>query len=608
VPTDTPREVTTLRRLHQLMSQVNAHTDLQELLQLVVDGVADVVGFQVAVVSYFHPDQTFEVMAVAGDEDARAQLMGNRTALTSFTAEFEYAEEWGTLRFIPHENLPEEDDALGWVPDFEPLEGPDAWHPMDALFAPLSAPTGEMIGMLAVDLPHDRMRPGQFQREVLEMYAVQAGIAINNARQRRALVERIRLGEAVRAVIQAAGGDLDLGRVIDDSVLPIVSGLRCNGAWIRAFAGEGELPGRGRGAVYPNHPPLIAPDEMLSLAERIATHCWAEQRAQVVSETVTVPPELISAEEMHALMDFTGRIGAHSMMFIPLGAGPECLGYMVLTRSGDAPPWSEEEMTACLGIGRDLGRAVLHARLFEREREIITELQQLDLYKSELISMVSHELKSPLTSIMLSLEFLQSSETAPESQQWLGAIERNTNRLRSLVEDLLLLSKVRDPNQPLTPSRVDLAATLTEAVEAYQMQADRAEVRVELAETAAAGVAWGDPTELACVVSNLLSNAIKYSPPGSKVRLGLRTDGETVELTCADQGFGISPADQERLFTEFFRSNNPTALSKPGTGLGLTIVKRIVDRHEGDISVSSASGEGSTFTVTLPAPRPHQPS
>jgi signal transduction histidine kinase len=103
------------------------------------------------------------------------------------------------------------------------------------------------------------------------------------------------------------------------------------------------------------------------------------------------------------------------------------------------------------------------------------------------------------------------------------------------------------------------------------------------------------------VVLNVVSNAAKYTPAGRQVKINLHSTGDGVVLQVADQGLGISEEDQAQLFTEFFRSNNPEAVAQPGTGLGLAIVKRIVDRHRGTVTVESALGRGSTFTIALPA-------
>jgi signal transduction histidine kinase len=593
------REVATLRRLHALMCRVNAGEDLASVLQSLVDGVADVTGFAVAAVSYLHPDRHLEVVAVAGDDAARDQLIGVRTLVDEISDEFEIADHWGMLRFVPHERLNGE-TGRGWIPDVAPLDVPDAWHPEDALLAPLSAPTGEMVGLLSVDLPRDGLRPGQFAREALEMYAAQAGIAISNAQQRERLREEVRLAAVVRDVVQSAGKALDLGEVIDACVDPIVRGLRCDALWVRAFEGEGEVPGRGRGAIH-GSPRLVPPDEIVALAGRLAEQGWATRRAVVLPGTHHAPADHVTDDEVRLTLDFVGQSGCRSLLLAPMGAGPECLGYLVLGRADESTTWTAEEITAALEIGRDLGRAVLHARLFEREHQLVDELRQLDRYKTEMVSTLAHELKNPLTAIIGHLELLETAEDGRLTDRSLAAIERGATRLSDLVEDLLVLSKVGDPHRALVPVPVDLADVVDNAAELLEPAAAKQGVHIDLVGTGEKVSAYGDAAELDRVVGNLLGNAVKFSPAGGTVTCSVEAVDGSVVLRCTDQGIGISPADQANLFTEFFRSTNPTALEIPGTGLGLTIVKRIVERHQGTIGLDSEVGRGTTFTVTLPS-------
>lgn len=599
--TDQPREVTTLRRLHELMCRVNSGEDLPGVLQAVVDGVADVTGFAVAAVSYLHADQHLEVVAVAGDDAAREQLIGIRTHVEDIAGEFEMADSWGLLRFIPHERLA--GTPRGWIPDMDPLDVPDAWHPEDALLAPLSSPTGEMVGLLSVDLPRDGRRPGQFARDALEMYAVQAGIAISNAKQRDRLREQVRLATAVREVAQSAGTALDLGTVVDRSVEPVVRGLPCDALWVRAFGGVGESPGRGRGAVHPPSAPA-APDDVLAVARRVAPRCWEDRRALVLPEHPSSPAHDLTAEEQDAVLDFVGRVGAETLLLAPLGAGQECVGYLVLARAGEPSTWSAEEVTAALEIGRDLGRAVTHARLYERERRLVGELRQLDRYKTEMVSTLAHELKSPITAIIGHLELLGSHAGVPAAEMSLSAIDRGAHRLSDLVEDLLLLSKVGDPNRPFRPAPVDLSGILGEVSELLSGAAARQGVTIRLEGVDEKVVVLGEAADLDRLVTNLLGNAVKFSPAGGAVTCTLEGRGDQVALRFRDEGIGIAAQDQENLFTEFFRSTNPDAVAIPGTGLGLAIVRRIVERHGATIRVESSLGEGSTFTVTLPAATP----
>ncbi|HEX6247628.1 MAG TPA: ATP-binding protein [Nocardioidaceae bacterium] len=593
-----PREVTALRRLHELMCRVNAGDDLASVLQTLVEGVADVTGFAVAAVSFLHADQQLEVVAVAGDDAARDELIGTRTPVEDISAEFEIADDWGLLKFVPHERLNGE-PGRGWIPDIRPLDVPDAWHPEDALLAPLHAPTGEMVGLLSVDLPRDGRRPGRFAREALEMYAAQAGIAISNAKQRERLREEVRLAAVVREVAHAAGNALELGHVVDAAVGPLQRGLGCDALWIRVFEGKGERPGRGRGAVNP-HPAPVPPDELVALATRVARQAWSARRAVALPPTSPATGADLTDAEVDLALGFVARSGCQSLLLAPVGAGPECLGYLVLGRADASGTWTSEEVAAALETGRDLGRAILHARLFEREHELVRELQQLDRYKTEMISTLAHELKSPLTSVIGHLELLETETDPATAETSLAAIERGATRLHDLVEDLLLLSKVGDPRRPLVATDVDLAAIAADSAQLLEGHASRKHVTIVLEGADTTVRTSGDAAELERAVTNLLGNAVKFSPPGSRLGLTIEQTTSAVTLRFWDHGIGISADDQEQLFTEFFRSTNPAALEVPGTGLGLSIVKRIVERHHGRIAVESALGSGTTVTVTLP--------
>ena len=297
------------------------------------------------------------------------------------------------------------------------------------------------------------------------------------------------------------------------------------------------------------------------------------------------------------LEELLAGVGASSLLGVPLGAGPECLGYVVMIRGAGAATWTAEENEAALVIGHEIGRAVLHARLYERERELNAELQELDRYKGELIATITHELKTPLTSILGHAELLEDSAAPAASVR---AIGRNAERLQTLAEDLLLLAKVKDPHRPLIPRAVDLPALVHEVRDLFAVLAERREVALLVGSVAPDLRAWGDRDELERMLVNVVGNAIKYTPGGGSVTLGLHAEDGHAVFTCCDTGLGIAEDDHPTLFEEFNRSSNPDAQAQPGTGLGLAIVKRIVDRHGGSIRVVSRLGAGSTFTIAVP--------
>jgi diguanylate cyclase (GGDEF)-like protein/PAS domain S-box-containing protein len=197
--------------LYEVSARMGAGRSLAETLQAVVDGVVDGLGFGIAVLNLRQPDGKFEVIAVAGSPEAREALLGTVSSADIFDAEFAIADEWGRLRFVPHERLPE-GEVVGWVPDVPVSDDPAAWHPLDALFAPLYSPDGDLVGMLAVDLPEDQRRPGPIHRELLEIFATQAGLAIDKARLTdQLLAEKARLEASettFRMVFEGAGNGM----------------------------------------------------------------------------------------------------------------------------------------------------------------------------------------------------------------------------------------------------------------------------------------------------------------------------------------------------------------------------------------------------------------
>jgi signal transduction histidine kinase len=572
-------------------------------LQLIAEGVREILGFQFASISVVRgapgTAQELEVIADAGDDASSEAIIGRRTPLAALLAEIECAEVWGQFRFLPHELTDQtQEDAYGWiVPDIEVIDAPDAWHPLDLLVALLHDDQGTLRGTLVIDVPDNGRRPGPEQRRLLEKFAVQAARTVVTTLEREELAEQVRLAETARTIVRNANAQEGLGPILAACQQGLVEGFRSQGSWIQTF----DEDGTGTGTIYSSAGVEIAlPEELVELAERAAHRAWHDQTAVVV--TADSPATAVLSESDHdAIVTFLDAIGVSSLLFVPLGAGSECLGNLVLTRTPGDPDWSELDRTAALDIGHDLGRVVLNARNFEREHRLVVELRALDTYKGQLIATVSHELKNPLAAISGYLEML---EPAPElSARSRGAVEamtRGTTRLGRVVDDLLLLSKVGDPSHAIIPAPVDLGPLVAEVVDLIDVQARQKGIEITTEVPTEPVMAHGDAWEIDRVVTNLLSNAVKYTGRGRPVGVRLWGDEDGVHVAIADEGLGISAADQEHLFDEFFRSTNPEAVREPGTGLGLAIVKRIVDGHGGRISLDSDLGHGSVFTVSLP--------
>jgi diguanylate cyclase (GGDEF)-like protein len=188
--TDVDASLEAFRALHRITKRVHASLDLGTTLDAVAQGIVDVAAFGVAVVN-LAVDDGFEVVSVAGDAHARETLLGLRESRAQWERMLRYSQRLGNLRFVDHRTqIPLCDDVFAWIPEYDPGQEEDAWHPLDALFAPLTGPSGEWIGLLSVDLPVSGRRPDAVQLEVLELFADQAAIAIDHARMHSALQAR----------------------------------------------------------------------------------------------------------------------------------------------------------------------------------------------------------------------------------------------------------------------------------------------------------------------------------------------------------------------------------------------------------------------------------
>ncbi|CAN5525764.1 hypothetical protein BH11ACT8_BH11ACT8_07280 [soil metagenome] len=266
-----------------------------------------------------------------------------------------------------------------------------------------------------------------------------------------------------------------------------------------------------------------------------------------------------------------------------------------------------EERVGFLCVGRDVteqreAQQTLITSL-ERERTAFERLRSLDRAKDEFVSTVSHELRTPVTSIIGYTEMLRDGsivEAAPEQETMLETIARNGQRLIEICNDLLLLSgfdsRVLGAVEPVD---VRESLTLTDDSTRALLVGRRLDVTFEVPE--AALMVLGDRVQLDRVITNLVSNAIKFTPDGGTVRVGARRRAGEVVMTVSDTGIGIPADEQEAVFQRFYRTEKAQVLAIPGTGLGLPIIAAIVNAHDGAIGLESVPGEGSTFTVTLPA-------
>lgn len=335
-----------------------------------------------------------------------------------------------------------------------------------------------------------------------------------------------------------------------------------------------------------------------------------------------------AAAILETLNDAILVIGADDVVLLSNTAAHQLLPRL---KTGD-PFWftlREPDMRAGVAEARTRGQAVIdhmergpverHFRVQAARAETgavvlhfvdRTEAAQTERMRSDFVANASHELRTPLASLLGFVETLEgpAKDDAAARGQFLGIMREQGRRMARLIDDLLSLSRV-EMNQHIAPQgRVPLAAIVREVMDSLGPQARGRAVTVTL-ETAIEPVISGDRDELVRVVENLVENAIKYGREGGKVMIALTpappVPGQppAANLAVRDDGPGIAPAHLPRLTERFYRVDVGKSRQQGGTGLGLALVKHIVNRHRGRLAIASTPGEGATFTVTLPLSR-----
>ncbi|MFM1652102.1 sensor histidine kinase [Brevibacillus sp. B_LB10_24] len=247
----------------------------------------------------------------------------------------------------------------------------------------------------------------------------------------------------------------------------------------------------------------------------------------------------------------------------------------------------------------DQGRNDPFSQLAESINHMAVQLSELEQMRQEFISNVSHEIQSPLTSISGFALALQNDELTPEERKhYLGIIETECKRLSKLSENLLKLTSLESEHHPFEPKPYRLDRQLRKLVLACEPQwTEKAlEMDISLAEI----TVTADEELLSQVWVNLISNSIKFTPNGGEISIQLARSGSEAIVRISDTGSGIAPEDQEHIFERFYKADKSRNRTVGGSGLGLSIAKKIVEMHKGEIYVQSSLGQGTSFTVCLP--------
>jgi two-component system sensor histidine kinase KdpD len=341
--------------------------------------------------------------------------------------------------------------------------------------------------------------------------------------------------------------------------------------------------GRGAGEVFPpgNADPIGG-----SVLERVLD-------GRMVVRRDLAAREFGSDEQLLAL-------GLRSELLAPLQLGARTIGMLGLSR--DRPDaFSDDEIELVSLLGRLVATAVQNIRAYEAERRRVEELGRLSQLRADFVSLVSHELRSPMAAVIGAARTLQDRWrmlSAAQRESFLALIGDETSRLADLVADVLDTSRIEAGTFSYRFEEVDLGRVVDEAVEAAVLA--QQDVPVVATVHGRLPVIRGDRARLRQVLGNLIENAVKYSPEGGEVRVSAAASNGAIRIAVKDGGPGVPDDQQKRIFEKFGRADVEGG-SKPGTGLGLFIARSIAEAHGGSLEVTSGGEPGATFTLSLPA-------
>jgi signal transduction histidine kinase len=436
--------------------------------------------------------------------------------------------------------------------------------------------------------------------DLLTTFAGQAAVAIENARlfqlTDQQLRDRLEELETLERIDAEMNRSLDVEAVSEIALRFAMSETEATAGAIGLVDGEalrlnlvasvGYLPDDLGGGATPESWPLD---------NGIASRAYRTKRAELITDVAADPLFVPSLQD------------AKSQITVPMLSGSDVIAMLILETNQDGK--------LRLADMPFVQRLAEHASIAIANAQLYAQLSRANQSKSEFVSFVAHELKNPLTSIKGYADVLVTGAVGGLSdmqRNFISTIRSNAERMNTLVSDLNDVTKLQTNNLSIQPEVVNLRDLLDETMRGLQKQLeDKAQTLVMELEEDVPDI-YVDRVRLIQVLTNLISNANKYSPPDTSIivraeaALGKRNvqghQKMMLHLSVRDQGIGMTDEDISRLFTPYFRSDNPSAREQPGTGLGLTITRGIIERHGGEIWVESRFGEGTTFHFNVPLP------
>ncbi len=451
-----------------------------------------------------------------------------------------------------------------------------------------------VVGVLNISF-HQPRTFSPHDLRILGLLADQTAVAIESARLFEEVEQRARQLAALNAVSRDITSTLDLPRVLERIAAHarnLMTADECeiylldaDKKWLRPIVALGPF------AEAVKRRPI-------RVGEGLVGYVAQSGISEVVEDTSRDP----------RVIRIPGTPDAHALMCVALHAHDELLGVMALTRAPEHGPFSAGALEFMTNLARQAAVAIENARLYWNERarreevaQALEEQRRLEQVKDQFIQNVSHELRTPLSLVHGYAELMRSGALGPltpEQEDALEVIQRRTDFLTEMVTDFTLLIEIRA--RGLRAELLDVPPLLHEAVASVQSAIEAAQLKLETHIPPRLPKIRGEGIYLRRVLDNLFSNAIKFTPAGGRVGLRAWREDKHVCIAVSDTGIGIPEAERERIFQRFYQVDGGTTRQRGGTGLGLSVVKEIIEAHGGSVRLESSEGRGSVFTLRLP--------